>query len=308
MTVEYPSAGTPVGVEVYGSEDEVAKGLAARLQRAAEEAVQARGFFSLAISGGSLVATLAKAVAELAGQADFSKWQVLFVDERNVPHDSPDSNFGAARQALGAHLPPLAFWAIAEGLPVEQAAAEYAGQLLALATARPPLLALTGPRFPAGPSDPAPPSPSPPSSAPEDRKLPMIDLVLLGVGPDGHVASLFPNSRQLSDASGAWVLPVSDSPKPPPQRITLSLPALNAAHEVAVVATGGGKAEVVQRALEVQACPGALPVQLVHPAAGALAWLLDAAAASQLHTQDWTPTGKGKAGWKFPRSEAPPAE
>lgn len=285
MTVEYPSAGTPVGVEVYGSEDEVAKGLAARLQRAAEEAVQARGFFSLAISGGSLVATLAKAVAELAGQADFSKWQVLFVDERNVPHDSPDSNFGAARQALGAHLPPLAFWAIAEGLPVEQAAAEYAGQLLALATARPPLLALT-----------------------EDRKLPMIDLVLLGVGPDGHVASLFPNSRQLSDASGAWVLPVSDSPKPPPQRITLSLPALNAAHEVAVVATGGGKAEVVQRALEVQACPGALPVQLVHPAAGALAWLLDAAAASQLHTQDWTPTGKGKAGWKFPRSEAPPAE
>lgn len=135
----------------------------------------------------------------------------------------------------------------------------------------------------------------------------MIDLVLLGVGPDGHVASLFPNSAALADASGAWVLPVANSPKPPPERITLSLPALNASRHVAIVSLGAGKAEVVQRALEVQSLPGALPVQLVRPGAGRLTWVLDSAAAAGLSPGDWAAEGGKKSSWKFPRSEAPKA-
>lgn len=92
-----------------------------------------------------------------------------------------------------------------------------------------------------------------PSPFPSDASgNPVFDCVVLGVGPDGHVASLFPNRPELA-AAGRWVLPVSASPKPPPERITLSMPAINAAKEVMIVVTGEGKAEIVTRVLEVRA-------------------------------------------------------
>lgn len=119
------------------------------------------------------------------------------------------------------------------------------------------------------------------------------------MGPDGHVASLFPNRKEVGNTSD-WVLPVTDSPKPPAERITLTLPVLNAARQVVVVAVGASKAEVVQRALEVQALPGALPVQLIQPASGKLTWVLDKAAAHDLRVNDWAAGTK-----KFPRSSNP---
>ncbi|KAK9856858.1 hypothetical protein WJX84_008424 [Apatococcus fuscideae] len=125
--------------------------------------------------------------------------------------------------------------------------------------------------------------------------FPIFDLVLLGIGPDGHIASLFPNRSQTAARKG-WVLPVSDSPKPPSERITLTLPVINAAKEVGIVAFGDGKAEIVQRALEVQALPGALPAQLVRPEEGRLYWLLDAGSAGNLRSGKWE---DAKA---FPRS------
>jgi 6-phosphogluconolactonase/glucosamine-6-phosphate isomerase/deaminase len=91
------------------------------------------------------------------------------------------------------------------------------------------------------------PHPHPPDA---DRN-PIFDLIALGIGPDGHVASLFPNRPELAVADGRWILPVADSPKPPPERITFSLPVINAAKEVLVIALGEGKAEIVHRALEV---------------------------------------------------------
>lgn len=113
------------------------------------------------------------------------------------------------------------------------------------------------------------------------------------------MASLFPNRKEASNTTD-WVLPVTDSPKPPAERITLSLPVINAARQVVVVAVGAGKAEVVQRALEVQALPGALPVQLVQPTSGKLTWVLDKAAAHDLRVNDWAAGSK-----KFPRSSNP---
>lgn len=93
-----------------------------------------------------------------------------------------------------------------------------------------------------------------------------------------------------------WVLPVSNSPKPPAERITLSLPVINAGKEVVFVALGESKAEVVQRVLEVQALPGSLPSQLVRPKVGRLKWLLDVQSAQFLDIASW---GESK---RFPRS------
>lgn len=208
-------------------------------------------------------------IAELKG-VDFSKWWVFWVDERNVPHSSPDSNFKGAQDALLGRvgIPASQVFAIQEGLPVDQAAVNYEGRLLSLPTSVLPRTA---------------------------DSLPVFDLILLGIGPDGHVASLFPNTPATAATKG-WVLPVSNAPKPPPERITFTMPAINAAKEVVVVAVGESKAEIVQRVLEVQALPGALPAQLVRPSAGKLKWVLDSLSAQELRLEDWA-TNAG-----FPRS------
>ena len=121
-------------------------------------------------------------------------------------------------------------------------------------------------------------------------QLPVFDLVLLGVGPDGHVASLFPGRAQSDHtAPSPWVLPITDSPKPPPSRITLTLPVLNAADMTVVVAMGAGKAAIVREALGGGAVVGGrdggppppLPCQRVGGEGGAR-WLLDEAAAAGL--------------------------
>lgn len=200
-------------------------------------------------------------IAEVKG-ADFSKWWVFFVDERNVPHDSLDSNYKGAHEALLGRvgIPAEQVFAIHEHLPVEQAATNYEGRLVGLDAA-------VLPRTP--------------------DNFPVFDLILLGIGPDGHVASLFPNRPEVSVTKG-WVLPVSNSPKPPPERITFTLPAINSAKEIVVVAVGESKAETVQRVMEVQALPGALPAQMVRPSAGGkLKWVLDSLSAQELKLEDW---------------------
>ncbi|GBF94076.1 6-phosphogluconolactonase [Raphidocelis subcapitata] len=255
---QYPGEGN-AQVVVFATPKNASKGLSKLIAASAAAAIAAKGSFTLVLSGGSVLNTLS-ALAEVKG-VDWSKWWVAFVDERNVDHASPDSNYKGAVEALLGRvpIPKEQVLAIREGLPVQQAATEYEGRLLGL---------------PAGvlPRD--------------DEGLPVFDLIVLGIGPDGHVASLFPNRPELA-ATGPWVLPVSASPKPPPERITFSLPVINAAKEVMVVALGESKSEIVQRVLEVQALPGALPAQLVRPKAGRARWVLDALAAQELNIGEW---------------------
>lgn len=268
---DYPSSEVDTRVLVYDTPYAAAGGLAEEVAGASKAAIAAKGSFTIALSGGSLVKSLNALVART--DVDFSKWYVLFSDERVVSLSSADSNYKAAADEFLSKvpIPSSQILKIKEGLTASQTAEHYAGQMLDLSEE---IL----PRFGA-------------------EKLPVLDMVLLGVGPDGHVASLFPNRNETAACADAgWVIPVVDSPKPPSARITLTMPVINAAKKVVVCALGEGKAEVVQRALEVQSLPGALPVQLVRPQEG-LVWMLDTKSAQALSTGTWEDK---KA---YPRSE-----
>lgn len=111
--------------------------------------------------------------------------------------------------------------------------------------------------------------------------FPKFDLMLLDMGPDGHIASLFPGHPTLNETK-KWVTFLRNAPKPPPERITFTLPVINAASNIAMVVTGAGKADAVYSALEKTSSGDTLPIQLVSPE-GEMKWFLDKGAASRLY-------------------------
>jgi 6-phosphogluconolactonase len=221
--------------------------LARRFEGEAHAAVVARGRFALALSGGSVATTFFPRLARCS--VDWARTDFFWGDERAVPPDDPESNFGAARRLWlePARVPlPRIHRMEAEAPDLEGTAAAYADVLTRVAG--------TPPR---------------------------LDLALLGVGPDGHVCSLFPG-HPLLEERGRFVAPVLDSPKPPPRRLTLTLPALAAAEWIVVAALGAGKAAIVREALEE---PGSsLPVALVAGGGRGCLCVLDDGAASLLGT------------------------
>ena len=113
-------------------------------------------------------------------------------------------------------------------------------------------------------------------AAKDSVKLPIFDLLLLGCGPDGHTCSLFPGHELLRETTG-WILPIEDSPKPPPKRITLSLPVVHAATRIAFVATGEGKANIIKKIFDEEE-GASLPCGLVNQAGEKVSWFCDAPA------------------------------
>jgi 6-phosphogluconolactonase len=231
----------------------VASALVARLSAA--QAVH--GTASVVLTGGGIGTAVLQRVAELADEpehavVDWALVDVWWGDERFVPADSSDRNELGAREAFLGRVPldperihPMPSSDAGFDEP-EEAAAWYAEQLA--------------------------------SAAGDRRSVPRIDVLLLGMGPEGHVASIFPESPAASDERP--VVAVRDCPKPPPTRISLGFSALTSAEEVWLLVSGEAKAAAVARALS-----GADRLQL--PAAGARGrratrWLLDAAAAGAL--------------------------
>jgi 6-phosphogluconolactonase len=214
----------------------VAKWIAAELRRA----IATRGTASLALAGGTTPGAIYTELtrAPVVGSLDWGRVDIYFGDERAVPPDRPESNYGMARATLLARVPipsERVHRMEAERPDRDQAAADYA------------------------------------------RVLPAhLDVLLLGMGPDGHTASLFPHSPAL-EVRDRTVLAVIGT-KPPPERLTITPPVIAAARHVAVIVTGAEKAATVARVLEGPPAPRELPAQLARQGV----WFLDRAAAGRL--------------------------
>jgi 6-phosphogluconolactonase len=200
-------------------------------------AIAGRGVCTVCLAGGR---TPEPVYGELASAStiDWSRVEVFFGDERAVPPDHPDSNYLMVRRVLLSRVP----------IP--------AGQVHRMEAER---------------------SDREAAAREYERSLPpQLDILVLGMGPDGHTASLFPGSAAL-DERQRLVVPVIGA-KPPPQRLTITPPVIEAARRVAVIATGGDKAAMVARAIEGPLSPKEVPVQLARRGT----WFLDQAAAGRL--------------------------
>jgi 6-phosphogluconolactonase len=246
-------------VVILPDADALAAAAAERITAAAAAAIRARGRFTLVLSGGSTPERTYSLLAAppWSNRIDWPRTCLFFGDERFVSPDDPRSNYAMARRSL---LSPLSLAAdhvfpilTDKKTPAESAAAyaEVLGRFFNLPASADP------PRF---------------------------DLILLGLGDDGHTASLFPHARALEEKQ-AWATWSPPGVLPPPvERVTLTFPVLNAARQVMFLVAGVNKAQPVHKVIGGLASVAEAPAAGVKPERGAVTWLVDAAAASQLNT------------------------
>ena len=271
-----------VAVWVSETRAELSKAIAEFVIEASAECVAARGAFTLAVSGGSLPGILAEGLREAMRQGrkvDFLQWHVFFADERVVPLNDPESNYHLCREQLFIPfgIPEAQVYAIGEGMDPKQCALAYEAMLMG--------------------SCPYPPGNKVKAGMQEwlDGTLPRLDTILLGMGPDGHTASIFPGHSNTIRETSRWIVDVTNSPKPPPNRVTFTLPLLKNARQVAFVCAGADKGVAIKEVLGRSSSenmdagtiqPDKLPAALVVPTRGTLDWFLDLDAAAPLIAQE----------------------
>src|SRR6185369_13049778 len=235
-------------MQIYADAKELARGAAEEFVARGVEAVAQRGLFMVALSGGStpkmLYELLANPGEPFRERIPWGETHFFWSDERHVPPDHVDSNYHMANEAMLAHVPVPAgniHRIHGENPDATESGGEYERDLIEI----------TG------------------------DALPRLDLILLGLGPDGHTASIFPGSEVLHETQhlvGApWVEKMNT------YRITMTLPLLNNAATVLFLVSGAEKAEIVRAVLE---GPKQYPAQYVNPTNGELLWLLDKDAAA----------------------------
>ena len=219
--------------------------------RAAKESIEKRGRFAVAISGGSTPRSMHSMLGEEPFYSDipWDKTDIFWADERCVPNNHPDSNFGAAKKDFldrvpipRGHIHPLQ-----EDLSPEEGALWYQQKLIKFFQRK-------------------------------EDEFPLFDLIFLGIGTDGHTASLFPGQSALNEMK-RWVVAVKGG-NPDVNRLTLTFPVINRGKQIVFMISGKKKASVVKTALK--GIQSGLPAQLVQPLKGTLIWLLDREAASLL--------------------------
>lgn len=221
---------------------------------AQNESISLRGNFKIAVSAGAVPDSLAAALLPMPDRTNdafqFDKWEVFLADERAVPLDHPDSNYNLLKTTLLDKLP-------ADQRPkVHPIDAGHLDNLPRLASQYEQTLSGV-------------------FSNAEPRVLPEFDLLLLGCGPDGHLCSLFPGHPLLQEKD-AFVAPIDDSPKPPPRRVTLTLPVVTNGRSIIFVVLGPEKRDTLRWILDE---PGDLTGALVNRAAGGrVRWFADEAA------------------------------
>ena len=240
---------------VVADQTALAKEAADRCARIAQEAIARAGRFTIALSGGSTPKLLYSLLAAepYSTRVPWRKTHVFWGDERAVPPGNHDSNFGMAKATLLDRVPIPADQVHrmqAERDDLDLAAREYEAEIAKT------------------------------FGVPPGAEPPAFNLILLGLGPDGHTASLFPHTEAIRE-SARWVVR-NHVPKLNSDRVTLTTPILNRAATVLFLVTGADKASALQAVLEGPSDPERLPAQLIRPTAGRLIWLVDRAAASRL--------------------------
>jgi 6-phosphogluconolactonase len=237
-----------LSVRVYETPADIADAAARDFAARATEAIDERGRFAVALAGGSTPKATYEALArDYAERLDWSTVHVFFGDERTVPPDHEDSNYRMANEALLSRVPVGGVHRMRGELSPAEAAEAYEEEL----------------REFFGPDG-----------------SPRLDLILLGLGEDGHTASLFPETSAL-DVTDRWVV-ANPVLKLETTRLTLTVPAINAAMAVTFLVAGEGKAEALKEVLEGNAHPRAFPAKFIRLENGDLTWMVDQAAASLL--------------------------
>ena len=240
-------------IKVLPTPEALALEAGARVVEIGEAAIELRGRFSIALAGGSTPKALYTLLATPAFRdaLDWAKVEVFFGDERTVPPEHADSNYRMARETFLSKVPIPGdnVYRMRGEIDPNEAAREY-GQMLKE-------------KFP-----------SPSSGQVGDGGL---DLVLLGMGDDGHTASLFPGTTALNEMKHRCV--ANHVEKLNTWRITLTAPFINRSHNVMILVSGESKTKRLAEVLEGPRDPDRLPIQLIQPTEGNLIWLLDSAAA-----------------------------
>ena len=245
-------------VEVFADVQALTRGAAERFALLAAKAVEDHGVFTVALSGGSTPKVLYRLMATdqaIRAKIPWSKVHFFFGDERHVPPEYAESNFRMAKEAMFQALPveQLHVYRVPAELPdAAQAAAQYEEELRQFFVPRGLLL----------------------------EGFPRFDLIFLGMGPDGHTASLFPESTGLRETN-RWVI-ANWVEKFKTARITFTFPVLNSAAEIILFVSGAEKAPVIAEVLGRSDEAQKYPVQQVRPTNGIKRWMLDASAAAGL--------------------------
>ncbi len=242
-------------VAIYPDLDTISQQAAAYIVRIARESVVTRGRFTIALSGGSTPRKLYGLLASepYNSQIDWQLVDIFWSDERCVPPDDPESNYFMAHEVLLSRI----------SIPVAQVHRMPADQLNRDAAS----LSYTQEM----------------QRVFSTNGIPDFDLLQLGLGPEGHTASLFPHQPSLHERE-RLVMPVT-VPKPPPDRLTFTPPILNAARNVLFLATGADKADALHAVIEGPFNPDEYPAQIVRPPNGEVTWMVDSAIAQKIHVK-----------------------
>jgi 6-phosphogluconolactonase len=237
-----------VNLLLFETPEELAEASARDFAARTQETIDERGRFAVALAGGSTPkATYEVLARDYANELDWSRVHVYFGDERTVPPDHEDSNYRMAYETLLSHVPVGSVHRMRGELPPDEAAAAYEEELRAFF----------------GQVD-----------------VPRFDLILCGLGEDGHTLSLFPETAAL-DVNDRWVV-ANPVLKLGTTRLTLTIPVLNVSRAVTFVVAKESKAEALKEVLEGDADPRAYPAKLVRPESRDLTWMVDRAAARLL--------------------------
>lgn len=220
----------PGTVTISEDQQELSKLLIETILKHAKLSIKERGCFNIALSGGSLIGFLVNEQVNLLSSPLLDRWNVFLADERYVPQDDPESTFGEYQRRLPQLVERVQFHAPLMDTDMEVSAEEYSRRV---------------------------------------RNVGRLDLIILGLGPDGHTASIFPPVSDSMLNTDKIIEAVYASPKPPPQRLTMTLPFIMQTRQILFVATGASKAPIIKRIPVDRALP---PNALLQ---GNVHWFLD---------------------------------